>query len=134
MFLSELSKENQKNYFEVAYALVNADGKITKEELNNLNLYKVEIPDMLDISEYKIDDVSESIKKLSLLDNKTKKKICFELVSLAYTDSEYAVEEKELIKNVISEFEVSDSDCKEMDNIAEGFVNLLNRLEVLING
>ncbi len=133
MFLAELSKENQKNYLEVAYALVNADGKVTEEELNNLNLYKAEIPSMSDINDYKTNSISETIKKLSLLDNKIKKKVYFELVSLAYTDSEYSVEEKELIKSIISEFGLSDSECKEMDSIAEGFVNLLNRLGVLIN-
>lgn len=133
MFLAELSKENQKNYLEVAYALVNADGKVTEEELNNLNLYKVEIPGMSDINDYKTNSISETIKELSFLDNKTKKKVYFELVSLAYTDSEYSVEEKELIKSIISVFGLSASECKEMDSIAEGFVNLLNRLGVLIN-
>lgn len=133
MFLAELSKENQKYYLEVAYALVNADGKVTEEELNNLNLYKAEIPDMSDINDYKTNSISEPLKKLSLLDNKTKKKVYFELISLAYTDAEYSVEEKELIKSVISGFELSDSERKEMDTIAENLMNLLNRLGVLIN-
>lgn len=133
MFLAELSKENQKNYLEVAYALVNADGKVTEEELNNLNLYKAEIPGMSDINDYKTNSISETIKELSLLDNKTKKKVYFELISLAYIDAEYSDEEKELIKSVISEFGLSDSECKEMDAIAENLMNLLNRLGVLIN-
>lgn len=134
MFLAELSKENQKNYLRVAYALVNADGKVTEEEINNLNLYKAEIPDMSDINDYKTNSISEPLKELSLLDNKTKKKVYFELVSLAYADSEYSDEEKALIKSVISEFGLSDSECKEMDGIAEGFVKLFNRLGALING
>ncbi len=67
MFLAELSKENQKNYLEIAYALVNADGKVTEEELNNLDLYKAEIPGMSDINDYKTNSISEPLKELSLL-------------------------------------------------------------------
>lgn len=133
MFLSELSKENQANYFKVAYALVNADGKITEEEINTLNLYKSEVPDMKDISEYKVHDVSEQLKELALLDRKMKKKIYFEFISLAYTDDEISEEEKNIISDIASIFEISDIECKELNILAESMTKLLNKLGVLIN-
>lgn len=88
---------------------------------------------MSDISDYKTNNISEPLKKLSLLDNMTKKKFYFELVSLVYTDSEYSDEEKELIKNLVSEFNLLYSDCKEMASIAKIIVNDLNKLEMIIN-
>lgn len=134
MFLAELSKKNQKNYLELAFALVNADGKVTDEELNTLNLYKAEIPDMQDINAYRTDDISVAIEELGTLDIRSRKKVYFELISLAYTDNEFSDEEREFIKNIKVKFELSDTDCENMDIIAEGLMKMLNKLGDVING
>lgn len=133
MFLAELSKENQKCFLELAFALVNADGKVTSEELNTLNLYRAEIPDMKDIEVYRTDDVSAVIKSLSKLDERSRKKVYFELISLAYTDNEFSDEEKAFINRLKAEFGLSDTDCKEMDVIAEGLMKMLNKLGEIMN-
>lgn len=134
MFLAELTKENQKSYLELAFALVNADGKVTAEELNTLNLYKAEIVDMQDIEAYRTDDISAAIKSLSKLDKRSRKKVYFELISLAYTDNEFSDEEKEFINRLKAEFVLSETDCKEMDVIAEELMKMLNKLGDVING
>lgn len=134
MFLAEFSKKNQKNYLELAFALVNADGKVTDEELNTLNLYKAEIPDMQDIEAYRTDDISAAIEELGMLDIRSRKKVYFELISLAYTDNEFSDEERKFIKNIKVKFELSDTDCENMDIIAEGLMKMLNKLGDVING
>ena len=111
MFLAEFSKENQKSYLELALALVNADGKVTDEELNTLNLYRAEIPDMQDIAAYRTDDVSAAVLSLGKLDERSRKKMYFELISLAYTDNEFYDEEKEIINTVKKSFKLMKDDC-----------------------
>lgn len=134
MFLAEFSKENQKSYLELAFALVNADGKVTDEELNTLNLYRAEIPDMQDIAAYRTDDISAAVMSLGKLDERSRKKMYFELISLAYTDNEFSDEEKEFINKIRAEFGLSVTDCNEMDIIAEGLMKMLNKLGDVING
>lgn len=134
MFLAEFSKKNQKSYLELAFALVNADGKVTDEELNTLNLYRAEIPDMQDIAAYRTDDISAAVMSLGKLDERSRKKMYFELISLAYTDNEFSDEEKEFINKIRAEFGLSVTDCNEMDIIAEGLMKMLNKLGDVING
>lgn len=134
MFLAEFSKGNQKSYLELAFALVNADGKVTDEELNTLNLYRAEIPDMQDIDAYRTDDISAAVLSLEKLDERSRKKIYFELISLAYTDNEFSDEEKVFINKIQAEFKLSETDCNEMDIIAEGLMKMLNKLGDVING
>lgn len=133
MFLAEFSKGNQKSYLELAFALVNADGKVTDEELNTLNLYRAEIPDMQDIAAYRTDDISAAVMSLGKLDERSRKKIYFELISLAYTDNEFSDEEKEFINKIRAEFGLSVTDCNEMDIIAEGLMKMLNKLGEVLN-
>lgn len=134
MFLAEFSKKNQKSYLELAFALVNADGKVTDEELNTLNLYRAEIPDMQDIAAYRTDDISAAVMSLGKLDERSRKKMYFELISLAYTDNEFSDEEKEFINKIRAEFGLSVTDCNEMNIIAEGLMKMLNKLGDVING
>lgn len=133
MFLAEFSKKNQKSYLELAFALVNADGKVTDEELNTLNLYRAEIPDMQDIAAYRTDDISAAVMSLGKLDERSRKKMYFELISLAYTDNEFSDEEKEFINKIRAEFGLSVTDCNEMDIIAEGLMKMLNKLGEVLN-
>lgn len=133
MFLAELSKENQKCFLELAFALVNADGKVTAEELKTLNLYRAEIPDMKDIEVYRTDDVSAVIKSLSKLDERSRKKVYFELISLAYTDNEFSDEEKKFINTVGKSFELSKEDCSTFENIAKRLMETFKKLEQVID-
>ena len=102
MFLAELSKEGQKAFLNLAVALIKADGKVTQEELNSLNMYKAEIIGMSDISEYGSDNIGNDIKFIAGLDVQMRKKVYFELISLAYTDSDYSDDEKKIIDNLES--------------------------------
>ncbi len=132
MFLAEFSKENQKSYLELALALVNADGKVTDEELNTLNLYRAEIPDMQDIAAYRTDDVSAAVLSLGKLDERSRKKMYFELISLAYTDNEFYDEEKEIINTVKKSFKLMKDDCSKLENIAKGLMNAFKELAQII--
>lgn len=132
MFLAEFSKGNQKSYLELAFALVNADGKVTDEELNTLNLYRAEIPDMQDIDAYRTDDISAAVLSLGKLDERSRKKIYFELISLAYTDNEFSDEEKEIINTVEKSFKLMKDDCSKLENIAKGLMNAFKELAQII--
>ena len=93
MFLAELTKDGHSAFLNLAVAIIKADGKVTQDELNTLNMYKAEITGMRDISEYGSDDIKGDINFFAELDLQTRKKVYFELISLAYTDSDYSDDE-----------------------------------------
>lgn len=134
MFLAELSKEGQKAFLNLAVALIKADGKVTQEELNSLNMYKAEIIGMSDISEYGSDNIGNDIKFIVGLDVQMRKKVYFELISLAYTDSDYSDDEKKIIDNIISEWKLDNSICAEIDKVASDMIASLGKLGELISG
>ncbi len=134
MFLAELTKESQNAFLNLAVALIKADGKVTQEELNSLNMYKAEIIGMKDISEYSSDNIEQDIKFIAELDEQMRKKVYFELISLAYTDSEYSDDEKKLIDNIISEWKLDNSVCAEIDKVASDMITSLGKLGELISG
>jgi uncharacterized tellurite resistance protein B-like protein len=133
MFLAELSSESQHAFLNLAVALIKADGKVTQDELNTMNMYKAEITGMKDISEYSSDNIEKSINCIAELDVQTRKKLYFELVSLAYSDSDYSEDEKKLIDNIITQWKLDAVVCSEIDIIASDIIKTLGKLGELIN-
>lgn len=133
MFLAELSKEGQSAFLNLAVALIKADGKVTQDELNTLNMYKMEILDMKDISEYNSDNIEKDIEFIAKLNIQMRKKVYFELISLAYTDSDYSEDERKLIDNIITQWNLDIAVCKEIDKIAFDIIKTLGKLGELIN-
>lgn len=134
MFLAELSESDQRHYLELAYLMINADGIIAEEEKKTFALYKAEIPGLMEIPEYKTDDIDAPLSAFSKSDKTTRRKVYFELVSLAFTDMEYADEEKEMMDKVAQSFGLSENERREMDCIAEDLMKCFNRLGGIING
>lgn len=133
MFLAELSNEGQNAFLNLAVALIKADGKVTQDELSTLNMYQAEINTMKDISEYIFDDIEKDIEFIAGLEVQMRKKVYFELVSLAYTDSDYSDDEKKLINNIILKWNLEPSTCKEIDKVASEIIKSLGKLGELIN-
>lgn len=133
MFLVELSNKEQNCFFNLAIALVKADGKITTEELNTLNLYKSEIHTMKDISNYGNDNIEEDIEYFANSDKRTRKKVYFELISLAYTDSDYSDDEKNFIDNLAKKWNICFEDCEKIKKLSEEVINRMARIGEWVN-
>lgn len=111
MFLNELPKELIKPYLSLAQALMSADGKFTDEEKNLFSLYAVEM-NLSELPEVEIMEVEDILPLFSKLAPADKKKVYFELVSLAYADSDFSDEEKALLETIGKDWNLS-SDVKE---------------------
>lgn len=133
MYLAELSIEGQNAFLNLAVALIKADGKVSQEEICALNMYKAELVNMKDISEYNSEIIENDINFIAQLDLVMRKKVYFELVSLAFSDSDYSDKEKNLINNIILKWNLDPSICKEIDKIALEITNSLGKLGELIN-
>ena len=134
MFLAELTKDGHSAFLNLAVALIKADGKVTQDELNTLNMYKAEITGMRDISEYGSDDIKGDINFFAELDLQTRKKVYFELISLAYTDSDYSDDEKKIIDSMIIKWKLDTYFCSEIDKVALDLTKAFGKLGELISG
>lgn len=132
MFLNELPQELIKPYLSLAQALMSADGKFTDEEKNLFSLYAVEI-NLSELPEVEIMEVEDILPLFSKLAPADKKKVYFELVSLAYADSDFSDEEKALLETIGKDWNLS-SDVKErLERIVERLMIDYELLGEIIN-
>lgn len=133
MFLSSLPKETQEHYLIAAAALINADGKIAEDEINTFNSYALEIQDIKSFEFYNEHDMQKAVDKMADLDMQSKLKIFFELLSLAYTDSDFSEEEQVLINQIQDKFNLNEKTASELNDTARNIMEAFQKLSEIIN-
>ena len=96
MFLSELSKEEQKVFLDLAHTMIYADEVLTQEENVAMELYKKECD--VSISDAKIVDFEKTLLYFKDKPQVMKNKIFVELLGLALIDDDFAIEERNTIE------------------------------------
>ena len=131
MFLHELSTDAKKSFYKLAYTVMNSDNKATKEELKVLKLYEKEMGLTID---FDLDNtIEDELKVINTLESSEKKKIYFELMTLAYSDHEYAEEEKDLLSMIGNHIKVSPNDQDTLRQCAENLTQTYKTLSVTFN-
>lgn len=133
MFLGSLPKETQEHYLIAAAALINADGKIAEDEINTFNSYALEIQDIKSFEFYNEHDIQKAVDKMAALDMQSKLKIFFELLSLAYTDSDFSEEEQALINQIRDKFKLNEKTASELNDTARNIMEAFQKLAEIIN-
>ncbi len=133
MFLHDLPRTMVKPFLDVAYTLITADGKVGEEEMNVMNLYGVEL-NLDQLPELQRVDYDAALKEFADLTQNVKKEVYFELISLAYADSEFAEEEQALLEKVAEAFGISDKDAEMLQNITIKLLYDYEQLGLIING
>ncbi len=133
MFLGGLSKEIQEHYLITAAALINADGKIAEDEVNTFNSYALEIQDIKSFEFYNEHDMQKSVDKMADLDMQSKLKIFFELLSLAYTDSDFSMEEQAMINQIRDKFKLNKNTADKLNDTARSIMEAFQKLSEIIN-
>ena len=96
MFLSELSKEEQKVFLDLAHTMIYADEVLTQEETVAMELYEKECD--VSISDAKIVDFEKTLLYFKDKPQVMKNKIFVELLGLALIDDDFAIEERNTIE------------------------------------
>ena len=122
MFLSQLSNDNKIRFWNLANYMMRTDGKVTKEEENMLDQYKQEM--QMDCKYDETANIAETISGLAKEDNFTKRSIYFELLGLAYADTEYDPAERAEMEKMQRLFGITDEESKEMEECAIASINL----------
>ena len=126
MFLSELTKEKQEAFLNLAYTMVYADGRLDAAEKKIIDTYKLELD--LDLTAaHKVDFA----KELAAFDDSSveeKTGIFFELYALALIDESYPEEEKVLVNLMQKRFGITDAKMQEMRDglkqLTDAYANL----------
>lgn len=132
MFLNHLPSKLIIPFLYMAYTLIAVDGTITEEENDSFALYAIELH-LKSMPECKVIDYDRVLPYFEELSNSIKKEIYFELVSLAYADSNYEEREKALLKKVSIAFHISEDECDKIEKIVSSLINEYVKLGELIN-
>lgn len=132
MFLYHLPESLIEPFLDLAYTLISADGKITEEEQSNFSLYAVEL-NMEQLPKCKNVNYENELRKFTKLSPSVKKELYFELIALAYADSEYEENERKLLDVVKTKFAITDSDAQKIEDIVIKLINIYNILGSVIN-
>lgn len=99
MYLANLSLEQKAAFLNLAQALIDADNRLRKEELELMAQYRQEVGFT---SDFPVDATraDAAITLFTSAPTEQKKQILFELVALAFSDREYAVQEQNLITQI----------------------------------
>lgn len=133
MFLNTLNPKEKGNFLKLAVAIIKADGIVEESEKRVLSAYSNE----MQVPVCSLDEqgdtamIIEEVAKTSTL--QTKRIFFLELMALAFADGNYAIEEKELIKQLANAFEFDSAFIEQAINLQDAYVSvymsLLNLVE-----
>ena len=127
MYLNELPRENITDFFNLAHTLMCSDGKVDEKENLALQGYVKEFG-LEEMPEFQKVDYAETLKKMNTLSYKVKIEIFFELMSLAYIDTEFAFEERTMLEKVAEEFGIEKEKCDKIENITKKLLKIYEKL------
>jgi hypothetical protein len=132
MFLHQLSTDAKKSFYKVAHFVMHSDNKATSEELKVMKLYEREMGLTIDFDLDNI-TVDSELDTINELETSEKKKIYFELMTLAYSDNDYSDEEKILLSKIGKHISISSSDQDTLRQCAENLTTTYKTLSVTLN-
>lgn len=133
MYLRELSDEEKKVFWNLANAVVMADGIKTEQETELLKQYWIELENEFEIyspNEIRIDD---EIEKIQECDGRIKKIICFELSGLLVADSDFSKEEKDMIELICKKLGISSDVLSKMEKCIQEILKAYSELGEILN-
>lgn len=132
MYLHNLPEQLVQPFLNLAYTLMHVDSDVSDDELSTFSLYAIEF-NLKELPPCEIVDFKETLGLFKELSIVHKKQVFFELLSLAYADSLFLQEEKELIFIICREFEISKADYNIMLDILENLIKQFVRLGEIVN-
>lgn len=133
MFLNSLNPTEKDNFMKLAVAVIKADGIVEESEKQILSAYANE----MQIPVCNLDEQSNTdniIKEFAVNSTLQTKRIVFlELLALAFADGNYTAEEKALVQQIASAFELDKAFIEQAINIEDAYMaaymSLVNLVE-----
>ena len=100
MFLAGLNEKEKGLFWLLANQLVIADGNFSEAEMDLLNQYQTELQVSFEVDTHRADNLQEIYAQLNNSPNRIKMIIYFELLGLAYSDSDFSNEEQVMLENI----------------------------------
>ena len=132
MFLNEFDDAKKEGFWNLAVQLIKTDGKILPDEKGILSSYKAE----MERDDLSVEECSEDIEKIVSdmdLDSKSKRILMYELVSLAFSDELYDLNERETLKAIQKAIGMSDEELSKLADYTRKLSELCIELEDYIN-
>lgn len=132
MFLNLLNQTEKDQFMKLAIAVIKVDGctKEREEQLLSTYIKELQIP-MCDFSEQY--DILHIIEEIATKSTKQIQRIIFiELVALAFSDGNYAFEEKLLIQQLITAFQFEPAFVEQVINLEDAYISVYMSLINLI--
>lgn len=126
MYLNLLTKEEQHSFINLVSALIMADKTFAVEELELFNSYLREIGEDIPFNEKA--DFGAELEKMNNMSAFKKKKVYFELLSVAKGDSDFADAEKEMMEKARVAFGVSEEQAKTIEGLLDELTGLYKKL------
>lgn len=132
MYLPLLDDEHKKLFLELAFHMVMADGVFCDEEREMMNCYYAEMK-CEPLNEKEIREINVVIQDMKIkMGEREKKIVVFEMLGLALSDDDYAVQEQEIIKKLIGNFGISQEFPDECQSLINEYLSIQKRLNKLI--
>lgn len=126
MFLSQLTKEKQEAFLNLAYTMIYADGRLDAAEKKLFDTYKLEID--ADLSKAHKVDFAEGLAAFDDSSIEEKTGIFFELYAIALIDESYPKEESVLVDIMQKRFGITNAKMQEMRDglkaLTDAYANL----------
>lgn len=133
MFLNSLNSTEKDNFMKLAVAIIKSDGLVEESEMQILSAYANEMQIPFCSLDEQVDNdklINEFAKNST---PQTKRIVFLELLALAFIDGNYAVEEKSLVQQIASAFELDKEFIEQAINIEDAYVaaymSLVNLVE-----
>jgi len=127
MYLNRLCEKSKFYFLELAYYLTLVDGKLSYEEKELLEYYKIECS----LMDYSFE--SKPLKEIEFYfinrNNLEKNIVLFELIGLSYIDGCYSDSEKKLIEQLRNSFNIKLEVLEVFEQKIEELTKIYNNLE-----
>ncbi len=131
MFLHDIPENLMGSFLNMAYSVIAADGKVTEEEKNMLDQYKLEL-NVKELPKMKEVDINKELDKFARLTDIVKREIFFELFSLTLIDNDFDDSERKIMNSIAKKLSVNKEDMKKMEKINYKIIEAYNELGEII--
>ncbi|MCK5687351.1 hypothetical protein KAJ27_24665 [bacterium] len=121
MFLAELSMEEKKSFLSLADILIRADGKILQSEKSFVKQLKYEMG-ITNVEILPTDTIENACQNFKT--KRTKVSAILDLIAIGYADTQYCIEEAEIVKNISDEFKIEFEEFLELESLALKILSL----------
>ena len=132
MYLALLNKNEKETFLGMAFNLATADGNYSEEERAIINGYCQEMQCVF-YEEKLVKPMDVLIQDIKLnSDNRIGKILVFELIGLAIADGNYDEDERNLINNIMVEFNIGAEFAKNCENLLKKYIAFQTKLNQLV--